>query len=260
MNPLPGIPLYNQDRLSDSDFVENFVARRELVEALLNDLRQQARSGDSQHKIIVGSRGMGKSSLLRRIAIGVMNDEKLSGYFVPLRFREEQYNVIKLDAFWRNCGEALAEWCEANEDHALAEQLDHAIASPQWRDAQEAATAFMAACKAIGRRAILLIDNLDIVVDSLKEQECWALRNVLQTKGGPIILGAATHLLTQAGDSKAPFYEFFFPYILEPLSEAELLRCMAALAELRGEKGAPVKAILEHEPERLRALYALTSG
>ena len=260
MTILPGIAIYNQARQRDEDFIENFVARRELLALLLNVLRKMARGVESEHQIIVGQRGMGKSSLLRRIALGIRYNEELSARFSPLQFREEQYNVNTLDVFWRNCGESLAQWCEDNDRHVLAARLDEAIESQAWRDPETAANVFLDLCKEVGRRAVLLVDNLDLIVDALKPGEQWALRRVLQMPQGPILIGAATHFLTQSGDRDAAFYEFFHPHVLEPLSEVELMRCMRALADRRKDAGEPVLQILAREPERLRALYDLTGG
>ena len=260
MTLLPGLSLYNQGRLSDGDFIANFVARRDELVRLLNALRLQARGGDGGHHIIAGQRGMGKSSLLRRIAIGVKEDDELRAHLLPLQFREEQYNVNTLSVFWRNCGEALAEWCETDGRAETAARLDAAVESPAWRDAETAVNAFLVTCKEIGRRPLLLVDNLDLIIDALKSEEQWALRRILQMPDGPVMVGAATHLLKQSGDREAAFYEFFHPVMLEPLSEAELMQCMRQRADQRGEAGEPVRQILAREPERLRALYGLTGG
>jgi predicted ArsR family transcriptional regulator len=74
------------------------------------------------------------------------------------------------------------------------------------------------------------------------------------------VIGAATALLAQGANRAAPFYEFFHPHMLEPLTEHELLACLNALATKRGKAGVPVKAVLAREPERVRALYVLTGG
>lgn len=251
------LPLYNQDRVDDATFIANFVARHAEFDSLLASLRANAKGGAARHEIIVGARGMGKTSLLRRIAIAIGEDEELSRIFVPLRFREEQYNVISLAAFWRNCCDALAEWCEGAAQPDLAKRLDAAI---ETGDAQTLEAAFLDACKSLGRRAVLLLDNLDLILDNLKDDDTWRLRGVLQSARGPIVIGAATQHLAQSGDRNAPFYEFFHPHILEPLGEKELLACLRALAGRRGEKGAPVLALLAKEPERALALYALTGG
>ena len=182
MNTLPGISVYNQSRLDDDNFVANFVARTNELEQLLDELRAMAHSGESRHAIIVGSRGMGKSTLLRRLAIAVNRDKELSEAFMPLPFREEQYNVISLDAFWRNCGEALAEWCEQTGKDKLARELDRAVASSEWRSAEKSEAAFLRYCKQFGRRPVLLLDNLDIILDGLSEKDNWTLRRTLQAK------------------------------------------------------------------------------
>ncbi|MBI5313148.1 MAG: AAA family ATPase [Methylocystis sp.] len=250
------LPLYNQDRVDDATFIANFVARHAEFDSLLASLHANAKGGAARHEIIVGARGMGKTSLLRRIAIAIGADAELSRIFVPLRFREEQYNVISLGAFWRNCCDALAEWCEKAARLDLAKRLDAAIAAG---DAGTLEAAFLDVCTTLGRRAVLLLDNLDLILDNLKEDN-WRLRSVLQSARGPIVIGAATHFLAQSGDRGAPFYEFFHPHILEPLGEKELLACLRALAGARGEKGAAVFALLAKEPERALALYALTGG
>ncbi|MEQ8651273.1 MAG: AAA family ATPase [Kiloniellales bacterium] len=262
MNKNLGLTLHNpqQDRLSDEALVSAFVARHADLELLLDDIRAVARGGDAHHTVLIGARGMGKSTMLRRIAIAVKEDDSLREAFMALSFREEQYNVISLDAFWRNCGEALAEWCDENERAKLAEDLDRAVASAAWRDPEASEKAFLAACKEIGKRPLLLLDNLDIVLDNLDEDSAWSLRRVLQAKAGPIVIGAATSYLSQGGDRDAPFYEFFHPHLLEPLTETEVMACLHALAERNGEEGAKVRAVLAQEPERVRTIYALSGG
>jgi len=251
---------YNQGWQHDDAFVADFVARHETLDMLLNVLRVAACGGEAGHQILIGARGMGKTSLLRRVAIGIGEDAMLRETFAALRFREEQYNVIALDAFWRNCGEALAEWCEANKYEAEADELDRAIETPEWRDADKAATAFLGYCARIGRRACLLVDNLDLILDNLDEKQGWSLRHVLQQPGGPIVIGAATQYLSKGADRDEAFCEFFHPLMLEPLSETELLRCMRALADRRGAAGEPVRQVLASSPERIRTLYTLTGG
>jgi hypothetical protein len=252
--------IYNTTPLDDDTFLGRFVARGDLAAFLLDQLRTTPADAPAEHHLIVGLRGMGKTSLLRRIAIGVTRDEALAARFAPLTFREEQYNVLTLDAFWRNCGESLAEWCERRGLAADAEQLDRCVESAEWRDADTSREAFLAACERLGRRPVLLVDNLDLILDALSEQENWALRRVLQAPGGPALYGAATHVLRQAGDRRSAFYEFFRPHTLEALSQAEVIHCMLALADSRGAAGDPVRAIVAREPERLKTLHALTGG
>ncbi len=254
------IAIYDPRRLSPEDFLSGFVARQEIAGFLLNRLKQTPSDEIAEHRLIIGQRGMGKTSLLRRVAIGIAQDADLAERFIPLSFREEQYNVRSLGRFWRNCGESLAEWCETAGKGDIATDLDRKLLEPAWCEGKTAAEAFLAETSALDGRPVLFIDNLDIILDALPPQEQWALRKTLQSPGGPIIYGAATRFLSQSGDRDGAFYEFFHPYLLEPLTENELLRCMLRLADVRGEAGAPVRNILAREPERLRTLHTLTGG
>ena len=252
--------LYNQSFLSDADFVSNFVARKGVLQTLRRRLDEIGATGDSQHQTLIGARGMGKTSLLRRVAIEIADSSELSACFIPLMFREEQYNVLHLRDFWQNCGEALADWAEARGDTELAARLDAALCSPAWSGDSGAADGFSAEMRALGKRAVLLVDNLDLIIDALKDKDRWTLRSSLQMRGGPILIGAATQPLKESADRRAAFYEFFHPVYLEPLSLPEMERCMRALAHGRGDAGKRVLTILRTDPARLKVMHPLTGG
>lgn len=257
---MTSIAIYDPRRLNETDFLAGFVARGELVAFLLKQLQLTATDREGRHRLVLGQRGMGKTSLLRRLEIGITDDPALAAALLPLSFREEQYNVRSLHRFWRNCGEALAEWLEKSGDAAGAAQLDAEMRGPAWQDNETAATAFLERVALTGRRAVLLLDNFDLVLDALPDKQHWQLRRVLQAAGGPIVYGGATQAPRQSGDQHAAFYEFFRFDALEPLTMPEVMTCLRSLAVNRGEIGKPVLEILQHKPERLRVLHSLTGG
>jgi tetratricopeptide (TPR) repeat protein len=257
----PLLALYNQTFQDDESFLAGFVARSELAEFLLRQLRAQADDAPAQAQLLVGQRGMGKTSLLRRVAIAVASEENLRRRYLPLRFREEQYNVLTLAHFWRNTAEALAEWCEANAPNSpFPDLFDRKSETPEWRDGETVLAAILSEARRLGARPLLLVDNLDLILDAISAQENWALRRALQAPRGPALIAAATHIPDSTGDRDAAFYEFFRLHLLRPLTADDLLVCLRRIAEARGEAGQAVTGVIEREPQRLRALHAFTGG
>ncbi|MBM4371071.1 MAG: ATP-binding protein [Deltaproteobacteria bacterium] len=263
MGELLDLAFYNPARLHDEDFLRGFVAREDLVQKVLGKLREIRPKGRARHRLVIGQRGMGKTSLLRRIAIGVREDPDLSGTLLPLGFREEQYNVHNLHVLWCNCLDALGDWFEGTGQHDKAAQVDRDVAAlcPRRDDAdgEAALEAFRGWMHREERRPLLLLDNIDLILKGLKEQQ-WDLRRALQEAGGIVVIGASSAYLEAAGDPKEAFYEFFQVDVLRPLTHEELLSSLRALADQRGEKGVRVLRALDRDPARIRTLHDLTGG
>ncbi len=254
---------YNPDQLEDEDFLNGFVARRALAEKILTRLGEIKPRGLAQHRLIVGQRGMGKTSLLRRIALGVRDDPALAAVLLPLRFREEQYNVHNLHAFWTNCLDALGDWFEAEGRRDEADSIDRDVAAldPKADDEHgtQALDLFLGWMKKEKRRPLLLLDNLDIIFDGLKDAQ-WSLRRVLQKEGGIVIVGASASALEAAAQREGAFYDFFQVDVLAKLEHHEILLCLRHIAQQRDEGGRRVLEILDRDPARIHALYDLTGG
>ncbi len=263
MGKLMNLAVYNPAILDDDDFLAGYVARGELTERLLARLREIAPGGLAAHHLILGQRGMGKTSLLRRLALGIENDPDLSRVLLPLSFREEQYNVHNLHTFWCNCLDALADRFEKTGQSDKADRLDREVAAlgrPGNDPAgDDALAAFKAWTKKEGKRPLLLLDNIDLILDGLAKDD-WTLRRVLQEAGGIVVVGAAASYLEATADPKGAFYDFFQITVLERLGSNDLLACLRRLAEARGEEGRKVLHVINTDSGRIRTLYDLTGG
>ena len=262
MGNLLNFAVYNPAILSDEDFLAGFIARQSLAESLLQGLRRIEPDGLAKHRLIIGQRGMGKTSLLRRLALGVAQDGELSTRFLPLTFREEQYNVHNLRTFWNNCLDALGDCFERAGQIEQAEGVDRDIAQLERTtdaDGEAACRIFKDWCKRESKRPLLLLDNIDIILDGLSKQD-WAFRRVLQERGGAVVFGATVNPLEATAKIEAAFYDFFQVTVLEKLSFLELMDCLRQLAAMRGEDGQKVRRVLDRDQARIHTLYDFTGG
>lgn len=261
------LSLYNPSRLTDAEIIASFAARRPLFDRILNDIKAEKPRGRPQHHLIVGQRGMGKSTLLARLAAELRSDE-LTAHWIPLVFAEEQYAVDRLSKFWLNCLDSLADACERARDEAAMDRIDATVQRLQGalnipsqneeHAASEALSAFLETAKNIGKRPVLLVDNLQLVFERLTTQQQHTLREVLMRPGCPLLVGASPSPPPENHDYGAAFYDHFKTHYLRPLDVKEMRELMLALAE--AAERPDVRTRVTQNPARLTVLRQLTGG
>ncbi|MBI4742270.1 MAG: AAA family ATPase [Betaproteobacteria bacterium] len=249
--------LYNPGLWSVAEVRAYYIARTSLLNRLLDDIRRETPGSQPQHRLIVGQRGMGKSTLLRRLAIGIEDDTQLESQWLPLVFPEEQYNVASLADFWLNCLDALGDLQEARGDHAQAAAIDAEVERLDRGDSDGALQALLRTAGKLQRRLLLLVDNIDLILDRIKTQD-WTLREVLQGHPEIMLIGASSRALEASYNYRAAFYDFFKIDELRGLSLDEMRETILTLARLRG--AADVIERVAADPGRLPVLHTLTGG
>ncbi len=258
--PLHGVAIYNPGLLNDEELKTFFVARRPLLDQLINELRRETPNRAPQHRLIIGARGMGKTLLLRRLALAVREEPELATAWLPLTFPEEQYNITRLSDFWVNCLDALGDLLEQSGEVELSRELDRCVDTlPQEEEARaaQALEGLLALADRLGRRLLLLLDNLDIVLERLKASH-WAMRETLGHEPRLLLIGASARMLEATYEYDAAFYDFFKIHELKGLNEAEMNQMLIRLAE--SDNNPRISRMIEQEPARLRALHTLTGG
>jgi len=92
---------FNPYSRNEADFLAKLVARCSTLNSCLRQIRLVQHERSARHHLIVASRGYGKTSLLRRIAVAIRAERDLLERFIGLTFREQQDNVISVNVFWR---------------------------------------------------------------------------------------------------------------------------------------------------------------
>lgn len=252
--------LYNPLRQDANELERLFVARRPLFERLYAEISAHQPNAVPQHQLIIGQRGMGKTTLLARLALEL---RKKQPNFLPLSFWEEQHiEVDRLSVFWLNCLDSLADAIDEKGETAFARKLDGRIKELQAISGEDdcaraARDAFGDAITESGRRLVLFIDNFNLLLARLKKHD-HVLRSFFTRHGAPIIIGAAITPPADMADYDAAFYDGFKTTLLHRLSLDETKDMILRLAEEYNEPTAIQN--LWRELPRLAALRDLSGG
>lgn len=270
--PSPAMPVggfaaiskYNPHLWSPAQLRAIFVARQNELAELLHALRTTPPDTVGQHLLLVGARGMGKSTLMQRLALAVEDDAELNAAWLPLRFPEEQYTVATVGQFWANVFDSLTDALE-HQGQPIA-KLDAAAqriaALPAAEQASACLNAINDCADARGQRLLLLVDNSDLLLHNIGRDAHWTLRQTLQSNPRLLWVGGSYQSLEANSGYHDAFLDFFRVITLRPLRLDEMAQALLALAETFG--GATARQTMERQlaahPERLATLRQLSGG
>lgn len=257
---LSQLGLYNPQRLDDDTVQNLFVVRQKYFQLLMDKINKEKPNSIPQHYLFIGQRGMGKSTLLKRIEVELRKDDSK---FIPLLFPEEQYNLNNLSEFWLNSLDALADVLELikmKEEVRLIDSKVKELSSIKDDEelARQAFQFLIEMSKKINKRPVLLIDNMSFIFDRLDKSEQHKLRAWLMQNEAPILIGASAVEIEDTFNYGAPFYDAFQISYLNKLSFEELLDILNNLAKLTNAQ--EILANIHEEIARLKTIHQLIGG
>jgi hypothetical protein len=246
---------YTPDEIDETEFLAKFVVRNHDFDDIFDDIKNSDYTVPSQHFIIVGQRGQGKTTLLRKIKLAAQAEPTLADFLIPIKFSEEQYQIRALSRLWEEIADYLQ--CTAEDDFACIhddmeshfDEADYELKSFSYLEK---------AVKAKNKKLLLLIDNIDELLGKLKEKEQRRLREILLTSPTLKIIGGSTKMLEQHFDYGKPFYEFFKIIKLIGLNKQECFDFLASMGDEQQKK--KIAHIIKNTPERIETLRRLTGG
>ena len=213
---------------SDEEVIAQFVVRNRELGIVLEVLRGNIDSPSCQHILVVGPRGRGKSMLLARVAAELRADAALHETLLPVRFMEESQEVFNLADFWLETLFHLARECASSHPELTRElRATHAGLSGRWRErmlADHARAAVLDAADRLGRKLVLMVENLQSLTGDVEEGFGWKLRGELQMEPRIMLLATATSRFDRLDDVNEPYFELFRILNLEPLATDDCRR------------------------------------
>ncbi len=250
--------IYNPDLLTKEQLIASFVVRLNKFKKLFADIQSAKMEHPEQPILIIGLRGMGKTTLLLRLSYEVENDPSLNPWLIPLVFNEEEYGITKLFKLW----ETIAQYLEKKNVRytGLFDQMDKLYEQSK-SDTQYEQAAFDLLLDALhkqGKKLLLFVDNFGDMFKRFGKQEKQRLREVLTTCPDLRIIAGSSVAAESFFRHDDPLFELFKIERLDGLTKEET---EALLLELgKHYPGNPIKEILEKQPQRVETLRRLTGG
>ncbi|MBI3272711.1 MAG: tetratricopeptide repeat protein [Planctomycetes bacterium] len=253
---------HNPAFLAPDELIASFVVRGADLATTLRIIREN-QGKVNQHVLLLGARGMGKSTLVRRVALAVEQDPELRTRWLPVLMAEEKYDVATAGEVWL---EALGHVSRGSVQDA-----------PRWRGAyerlrrerdperlREGALARLVELADLEKRRLLIaIENVNLIFAEQAEKDVgWDLRQTLLGEPRIMLLATATARFDQIERADRPMFELFREIRLVPLNTDECRALWKSVAgeELPGDQIRPMEILTGGNPRLLAILASFAKG
>jgi DNA-binding transcriptional ArsR family regulator len=246
---------YTPDEMEEREFLSRFVVRTDIFNEIFEDITSANHAVPQQHYIIIGQRGQGKTTLLRKVLLEVKNSPDLSERIVPVKFSEEQYQIRSLSRLW----EEVADYLQSIYPDIFPDILDKMEEHFEDDDYElKSFSLFENTVIQSEKKLLLLIDNIDELIGKLSIKEQRRLREILLSSSSIRIIGGSTDMLEQHHKYDKPFYQFFKIIKLRGFNESEAHTFLRAIA--KEDQKEQIETLIRTNPARIETLRRLTGG
>lgn len=242
-----------QSANSDSDSIKNnFIVRLAEFEIITSSLLDKKANDPLQHELILGRRGSGKSTLMKRMEIEINENKKLNKKYIAINLAEEQAGIYRLFDLWEHVIEELK--------HQLQIEVvskDYAGFSNNQDYTRYLYQVINELCAKHKKRIVLLLDNFDRIVENFTD-DGNLLRETLINYNDIQIIAASTRMDEHFWRYDMPFYEFFRRHRLDALSREEIIKLLFHWSDVM--QISKLRTFIDNNPGKIENIRLLTDG
>jgi DNA-binding MarR family transcriptional regulator len=245
---------FSPNRTNPSDLEAIFVQRQQLAENWLEKLRDSVLTPTKHYLLAVGPRGSGKSHLASILIHRLKQDVAVAQKAWIARLPEDEVTP----SFWKLLQRIMR---SLNAEYGEAFPLPERSLLENQDDVKRAAALTNdLLTKLAGKPLVLVIENLDEVMESLKDEGQKRWRSFLQQHPVTTILATAQQLSDDLAERDKPFFNFFQVDRLQPLNAAEAIELLSNIAKLNDDTELSEYLQTPTGRARVRAILHMTGG
>ena len=231
-----------------------FVQRQALLTSIQEKVSDSAIHGNMHHVLLVGPRGIGKTHLISLLNHRVTKAPALHDKLRIAWFLEDE-TITSFVQLLKRIYELLSdEYPLLFPPEWLDEQLEKPLAQIEKNLEAELVRQFH------NHTLLLFIENLDYVFDGLGAEGQKKWRSFLQEHPFTCIVATAQRLFTGVQDRKQPFFGFFNPIHLKPLTVSDAVDLLTHIAEQNQQTDLVEFLKTPDGRSRVRAIHHLAGG
>lgn len=247
------IPFYTPSLIPPEQLTQLFVGRERLLQQLIDFIRESAETPAKHYTVLIGPRGIGKTTLVTLVQHAVTHDPALAERLCVAWLREDEWGISSYTDWLLAVLNALQEQSPTLRD-AIAALYDDDVTTVTRRAEQLILDSLQ------GRTLLVLMENLDRIFEGLGRDGQHQLRAFLQNSSACTMLATVPALFSAISLRTSPFYGFFRLYHLEALTLEDAGELLRKYAELHGNTALAESIATPQGQGRVRAIHLLTGG
>ena len=249
---------FNPSFLNDDEIIRGFTVRHDYLRFILQTITDNT-DLVNRHILVVGPRGIGKTTLVIRVAAEIRSSQKLTNSWYPIQLAEEIYSVASAGEFWL---ETLFHLQDKAGNPKLSEKYYELLKEQDDKVLHDRALGVLLDFSTSNeKRLLVIVENLNTVFDEqMSEEDGWTLRHTLQNNRQIMLLGTATSRFEEITNIDKALFEQFQIIDLPSLNLEECVRLWSSITsrERSGRDLRPIQILTGGNPRLLKILAEFT--